>query len=230
MPILGKKVAHQIVADKDNKTILQRLGLKKTNNSSSAQDNPTSAGLGKGITSNNNKGTAQPGQPTELAAPSFMDSVNPAYNPSIQAYKKKKKLHEQQKSSFLSEGALLEELLDPGHPLNKRFVKFVEDRYAQNEVALLGMCIRYKNAADNKERTKIGKQLMKEFIEIGAPRAVDIPAEQKDIVTSVAKRSQFVPGTFDEIRRTLMFDLKGNFLGRFEKALEKDAQKEDATT
>ena len=225
MPILGKKLAHQIMADKNAKTLMQRLGIKKTGtNSSSAHENPAS-----NTKNNDNTATGKPGM-TELAPTSLMESVNPSYAPSVNAYRKKKKIHEQQKSSFLSEGTLLEELLDPGHPLNKRFTKFVEERYAQNEVALLALCIQYKNASDSKERAKVGKQAVKEFIGADAPRAVDLPHDVKEILLSTAKRSQWVATSFDQIRRTLMFDLKGNFLAKFENQLEAESQKVDAPT
>jgi hypothetical protein len=224
MPILGTKTAHQIVADKGAKTIFQRLGIQKTGNSSSANDqNPTSKSAQKGPTSNN---AVQPGN-TEMLASSMMDSTNPNYNPSIRDFRKKKKTQEQQKSSFLSEGTLLEELLDSGHPLNKRFIKFVEDHYAQNEVALLGLTLRYKNTQDSKERAKLGKTAVKDFIEDGASRQVDLPQDLRDIIVSSARRNQWATTSFDEIRRNLMFDLKGNFLGKFEKQLEIDARKTD---
>jgi len=228
MPILGKKLAHQFVADKGAKTVMQRLGIKKTGGSSSNNDNGTSNGKpGTGGNAGNiNSGTVQPGQ-TDMIASSMMDSVNPHYAPSVRDYRKKKKQTEQQKSSFMSEGTLLEELLDPGHPLNRRFVQFVEDRYAMNEVALLGLTLKYKNATDSKDRTRLGKQVIKEFIEDGAPRAVDIDFDLREILLSTAKRSQWAPGSLDQIRRNLMFDLKGNFLGKFEQHLEKESQKMD---
>lgn len=228
MPILGKKVAHQIIADKNAKSIMARLGIKRTGtgNSSSAHDAPTSA---KGAGSGGNlsptaSNLATAGGKTEMIASSMMESMNPSYAPSVNAYRKKKKQYEQQKSSFMSEGTLLEELLDPQHPLNKRFVKFVEDRFAQNEVALLSLTLQFKDAKDSKERTKLGKQIMKEFIEDGAPRAVDLPHDAREVLTSTAKRQQWVPTSLDEVRRSLMFDLKGNFLGKFETQLEKEAK------
>jgi hypothetical protein len=228
MPVLGKQLAHQIMTDKNAKTLMERLGLKRTGmtgNSSSAQNDKVTS-QGKGATSpmsGGMSGGVAPSGGRALAASSLFDSVNPSYAGGPPNYMKKKKVDPDQKSSVMSEGTLLEELLEPSHPLNARFVKFVEQRYAQNEVALLSLTLKYRSANDTKERTKLGKQAMKEFVEPNAPRAVDLPYELKEVLLSTAKRSQWVPTTFDQIRRNLMFDLKGNFLGKFEKVLEDEA-------
>jgi len=227
MPIIGKKLAHQFVADKGAKTIMERLGIKKTGNSSVGADNPTSrSNQGKSPSAMASPGNGQLA-PTNMMASSMMDSTNPSFNPSVRDYRKKKKVEDQQKSSFLSENTLLEELLDPDHPMNKRFVQYVESKHAQNEAALLSLCIKYKNATDSKERGKIGKQVVKDFVDDGAPRGVDLPADQRQVLLSTAKRSQWVATTLDPIRRLMAHELKGNFLHKFENQLEAEAQKTD---
>jgi len=242
MPLLGKRLAHQFVVDKNAKTIMQRLGIAKTGSSSNGEGmssgrnnkKDTNGAVNNGgggnetgkemITVNSNTAlpTSMPGSPT-----SFLESTNPAFSPSFADYKKKRKQTENQQSSFLSEGTLLEELLDPAHPLHTRFVKFVESRFATNEVALLMLTYQYKSASDSKERTKLGKLAVKDFIEDHAPKMVDLPHDIREILLSTAKRSQWVNTSLDDIRRCLVFDLKGNFLSKFEKQMEVEALKLD---
>ena len=224
MPILGKQLAHQFSTDKAAKTIMQRLGIAKTGGSSSNQDLPTSA---KGKKTDLQ---VSPGQTTMIAS-SMMDSTNPNFtidNPQrAKAHRKKKKDDEHQKSSFLSsEGALLEELLDPAHPFHAKFVDFVKSRYAENEMEMLSQCLKFKYARDSKERSKIGKHIMREFVDSGAPKEVDIPADLKDSLIITARQAQWSPTTFDVIRRNLAFDLKGNFLGAFEKRIDMENEKQ----
>jgi len=230
MPILGKTLAHQYSTDKGAKTIMQRLGIQRTGDSSSNHDQSGSRSAGKpgavqnnnGINPNNNLVNLMVASSVlESTYPSVMKSSSIRHGSNLVSYDKNGEIrHDKHNgSSVFSEGTLLEELMDPHHVHHDEFVKFVESRYAGNEIALFGSTVAYKNAADNKERAKLGKFIVKEFIADNAPRAVDIPYQAKEILLSAAKRSQWVSTTFDQVRTVLMFDLKGNFLSKFEQMM-----------
>lgn len=216
MPLLGTKIAHQFISDENSKSIMQRLGIKKTANSQTGTSNKNDMVV---------SGTVNPlsvvgGGGNEV---SDFTSSTKRMGPL-----RKQRNAENEHSSFLSsDGTLLEDLLSPEHELHGRFVEFVRVRHANNEIALLQSTIKYRLAVDAKERKKLGMKIMQDFVVQGAPKQVDLPSHQRDVLVSTAKRSQFVVTTFDEIRRMLKFDLKGNFLGAFEKELEKDVTAEN---
>ena len=225
--MLGKKLAFQFTSDRAAKPIMQRLGIKRTGDSSSAQDK-TGGSQGKaGATGSNRTNvvqnpTEQLGTTTVLASSTLHEPATfTVESPMRSNTRMKVKVAGTNTSSAMSEGAYLDELMDPAHPLHKRFMKFIDDRYASNEIALFSATLDYRNANDTKERTKVGKYIVKEFIEVGASRGVDLPSSTRDILLSTAKRSQWVATSLDEVRRTLVFELKGNFLIKFEEMIEK---------
>ena len=199
-PLLGKKLAHQINLDKRGaRTIMQRLGIKKTSTVEGGQELssamiPTPGGLAT----------------TTLYTPSSVSNFNIRKEPVS--------------SSAQSETAQMEDLLNPQSKNHKVFMEYVKKRYALNEVNLVEECIRYKRAKNSQERTRIGKQIINKFILDGASQQVDVPHTVKKNLETCLAKNIFHENTFDQVRAPLIFDLKGNFNSALEKKFSGMAQ------
>lgn len=188
MPILGKKLAHQVSLDKKGaKTIMQRLGLVKTS---------TTGGDGDSM-------VQSPGH--------TMSQVD---NPTYQFSSRNKG---DEPSQTQSETAIMEDLLNRDSLHHKEFIEFVKKQYAENELALLEQAILYKRAKTSKERQKIGNLIMKKFINSGAQQQVDIPDGVKRILNQQLIKICLLKGPLIDNIKTLMFEIRGNFVDSFEK-------------
>lgn len=215
MVVLGKTLAHQIVVDKDSGSLMQRLGIQRTGGSSSAKDDGMSAGA---VVPTGGKGSQKSFQNTDIV-PSSMAPMSSSFQGNAPG-RKPKKHQPSDASSFLSEGTLLEELIDSNHPYHKKFSQFVKARFAENEMGLFEQLSKYRYLKAPKDLQKLGSVIIKDYIVENAPKQVDLPYEMRESVLASVKDGSYLPKTFEQIRRQLRFDLTGNFASAFERQME----------
>jgi hypothetical protein len=107
--------------------------------------------------------------------------------------------------------------------LRERFTVYVRSKFASDALSLYEACKRYRVIARTKDSTaasKLGKQIIREYVMESAPHAVDMAHSLRLELLKADETNNFTPETFDQAM-AMSFDLlKANFYHSFRSFLQ----------